>query len=158
MSSSARLDSSRRPTGLFSGGQVRRIVGCCISSLDYWIRARIVTPQIQATGRQTDRWYNNEDLVAVRIAALTSQLGLREEYRRKIVTAFRNHPTLSILRIEIAEGVEVRLIINTIWKAMEPEIARERATASKATCETPHRDTGPAIDDLGSPKGKDGSA
>jgi DNA-binding transcriptional MerR regulator len=76
----------------FSTGEVSRITGVPMRTLDYWARTRFLVPGVeQAKGTGTERKYAFRDLVALGTAKQLRGAGLSTQALRHVVASVRKY-------------------------------------------------------------------
>lgn len=74
----------------FSAGEAARIAKVPYANLDFWARTKLVVPSIAAaSGTGTDRRYNFQDLVALRVVRELREAGISTQSLRKAIARVR---------------------------------------------------------------------
>lgn len=87
----------------FSTSEAAQISGVSHRTVDYWAKTKLIVPSIaDANGAGTDRLYNFDDLVALRVARELRQAGISTQSLRQVVKHLRENgrpKALSQLRL-----------------------------------------------------------
>src|SRR6266700_7498201 len=76
----------------FSTREAAQITGVSHRTVDFWAKTKLIVPSIaDANGTGTDRLYNFDDLVALRVARELRQAGISTQSLRKVVKHLREN-------------------------------------------------------------------
>jgi len=76
----------------FSTSEAARISGVSHRTVDYWAKTKLIVPSItDANGTGTDRRYNFDDLIALRVACALRQSGTSTQALRKVISYLREN-------------------------------------------------------------------
>jgi DNA-binding transcriptional MerR regulator len=74
----------------FSTREAARISGVSHRTVDYWAKTKLIVPSIaDANGTGTDRLYNFDDLMALRVAGALRESGTSTQALRKVIAYLR---------------------------------------------------------------------
>jgi DNA-binding transcriptional MerR regulator len=98
----------------FSAGEAARITGVPYRTLDHWARTRFIVPSVsEASGTGTERKYDFNDLIALRVARDLRTAGISTQALRAVVHRLREEKglrnPLAELRL-VAVGADVHLV------------------------------------------------
>lgn len=83
--------ATRKERDFFFTGEASRITGVAHRTVDYWARTKLVVPSVaDAKGIGSDRLYNFDDLVALRVARELRLAGISTQKLRKVVRYLRD--------------------------------------------------------------------
>ena len=83
-------------SGGYTAGQAAKVTGLKYATVDYWDRSGFLSPSVAgAQGKGSDRAYNFQDLIALRVARQLREAGISLQALRKIVRFLRKHKGLS---------------------------------------------------------------
>lgn len=136
----------------FSTSQAARIAGVSHRTVDYWAKTKLVVPSItDADGTGTDRLYNFEDLVALRVIRELRQGGISTRSLREVVKYLRDNgwpKALSQLRL-VGVGSQVCTVrFVRGCKQLENALTGQGVFAFMVDFEQTFQDVRKGIDDL----------
>jgi DNA-binding transcriptional MerR regulator len=83
-------------SGGFTAGQAAKVTGLKYATVDYWDRSGFLSPSVAvAQGKGSDRVYNFQDLIALRVARQLREAGISLQALRKIVGFLRKRKGLA---------------------------------------------------------------
>lgn len=79
-----------KPKQSFLTGEAALITGVPHRTLDYWAKTKLIVPSIaDAKGIGTDRLYNRDDLLVLRVARELREAGIATAKLRKVISFLR---------------------------------------------------------------------
>lgn len=99
---------------IFSAGEAAQITGVSYRNIDHWARTKFIVPSVsEARGTGTERKYDFDDLVALRVARELRAAGISTQALRRVVNYLREkngiQNPLARSRLVVV-GADVRLV------------------------------------------------